>query len=79
PAALDKFETARRVHWAGLGRAVADPSRCTIETLREAITAVITEPRYHQRAQALHTESTRLGGAQRLAHLLEQLAIHPKL
>ncbi len=76
PAALDKFETARRVHWAGLGRAVADVSHCTIEALRAGVLSVVTEPRYRQRVQAIRTESAKLGGAQRLAFLLEQLASH---
>lgn len=69
----DKPEVAARVAWAGAGINLGT-GRPTGSQIREAVRAVLTNPRYRQRAQALCAAFARHNARNEIAELVEGLA-----
>jgi len=73
PIAADQLVNARRCTALGVGRAI-EPTEVTPGTVREAVRAVLTEPRYKRQAQRLREEMAALPGPDHAVALLERLA-----
>jgi MGT family glycosyltransferase len=72
PTTWDKPDNARRVTEAGAGVRLA-PRACTPDTLRDAVRAVLDEPRYRAAADRLASRLARAPGPVGAAELLEKL------
>ncbi len=73
PIAADQPENAARCAALGLARGIA-PDRRTPEAIRDATRAVLTDPRYRERAEQLRGEMHALPGMEYAVRLLERLA-----
>jgi UDP:flavonoid glycosyltransferase YjiC (YdhE family) len=69
----DKPEVAARVAWTGAGINLGT-GRPSASQIREAVRAVLTNPRYRERAQALCTAFARHNARDEIAELVEDLA-----
>jgi MGT family glycosyltransferase len=69
----EKPEIAARVAWAGAGINLGT-GRPTASQIRDAVRAVLTNPQYRQRAQALRTAFARHNARDEIAELVEELA-----
>jgi UDP:flavonoid glycosyltransferase YjiC (YdhE family) len=74
PIAADQPENAARCAALGLARVVR-PDQRTPEVIREAVRAVLNDPRYRQAAERLREEIHALPGLDYAVHLLERLAV----
>jgi UDP:flavonoid glycosyltransferase YjiC (YdhE family) len=72
PMGADQPLNAARCEELGLAR-VLDPVQATPQTVREAVTAVLTEPRYRAAAERLQHEFAALPGPEFAVNLLERL------
>lgn len=70
PLAFEQPATAARIAWTGVGKRVR-PHWPLRRRLRGALQAVLEEPAYRERAQAVGREIARAGGVQRAADLIE--------
>ncbi len=73
PTTWDKPDNARRITEAGAGIRLS-ARRLTPETLRDAVNAVLQQPRYRTAAQAVAAKLAQAPGAPRAAELIEELA-----
>ena len=73
PMGADQPLNAGRCEALGVGR-VLDPITATRESVREAVSAVLTGPSYRRAARTLQDESTALPDASHAIGLIEQLA-----
>ncbi len=73
PTTWDKPDNARRITEAGAGMRLS-ARRCTPETLRDAVNAVLAQPRYRNGAQAVAAKLAQAPGPDRAAQLIEELA-----
>ena len=69
----DQRGNAERCAALGVGRVIA-PEQRTPEVIREAVLEVLSNPRYHERAERLRDEMQRLSGPEYAVALLEKLA-----
>jgi MGT family glycosyltransferase len=69
----EKPEIAARVAWVGAGINLGT-GRPSAARIREAVRAVLTNPQYRQRAQALSTAFARHNARDEIAELVEELA-----
>lgn len=72
-ATEDKPENAARVAWSGTGIRIRDQSPAP-ERLREAVTTLLDDPSYAERAAAISAEMRQYDAPRLCADLLEQLA-----
>jgi len=72
-ATEDKAEIGARVTWTGVGRALRTV-RPTPEAIRSAVRAVLADPRYRQRAQAVQRSMATRDATTLSVDLLERLA-----
>ncbi len=63
PQMEEQAITARQIEKLGLGRAFPDKNAITAEALREAITALLTDPSYKNTAREFSADMRALGGA----------------
>ena len=63
PQMEEQAITARQIEKLGLGRAFLDKNAMTAESLREAISALLTDPSYQNTAQEFSADMRSLGGA----------------
>jgi MGT family glycosyltransferase len=70
----DKPEVAGRIAWSGAGRRLRteEPSATAV---RDAVRAVLSEPRYRENARRIAASMARAGGVGRLAELVDELAV----
>jgi MGT family glycosyltransferase len=71
PVTLDQPGVGARLTWTGTGTAIP-ASKLTVERLRQAIGAVLTDPRYRLNAQVLQRQLRAEGGLQRAADITER-------
>jgi zeaxanthin glucosyltransferase len=72
PITYEQPAIARRVEWAGGGRAIP-LNRLTAERLRDAATAVLEEPSYRAAASRLAEATRKAGGTRRAADVIEEV------
>lgn len=71
PITNDQPGVARRLEWLGLAEVVL-LGQLTVPRLRQAITRVLTEPGYRQRAEQRAAEITAINGLRMAADIVEQ-------
>lgn len=70
----EKTEVGARVAWAGVGINLRTQYP-TAEQIRTAVRAILSDPRYRQRALALRAEIAQTDAPREAARLLERLAV----
>jgi len=73
PMGADQPLNAARCQEIGVAR-VLDAAKATPETVRDAVSAVLSEPTYRATAERIRDEITALPGPAHAVTLLEQLA-----
>ena len=70
----DKPEVAGRIAWSGVGRRLRteEPSAAAV---RDAVRAVLSQPRYRENARRIAASMARAGGVARLVELVDELAV----
>ena len=63
PQMEEQAITARQIEKLGLGRAFLDKNAITAEALRDAVTALLTDPSYKNTALEFSADMRSLGGA----------------
>jgi MGT family glycosyltransferase len=72
PITFEQPAIARRVEWAGAGRAIA-LSGLTADRLREAVTTVLKDPAYGAAARRLSAATKQAGGTRAAADIVESV------
>jgi zeaxanthin glucosyltransferase len=70
PVAYDQPGVGARVEWSGVGRSIP-VGRLTVARLRDAVSAVLGEPAYRERAGVLQSSIEAADGLNRAADLIE--------
>ena len=71
PVAYDQPGVGARVEWSGVGRSIP-VGRLTVDRLRDAVRAVLSNPAYRERAGRLQSSIEAADGLNRAADLIEE-------